>query len=253
MKCASDFRADAREALRGRWPLAVGTGLVATLLGGDMLGVNVLFSSAGNFRVQFSQENLQNLFNAGMGAGTLRILLPLLMGANILMLLWALVRFVLGGVVCLGYTRFNLNLIDGAPLRFDDLFSQLHRIGAGFCLRLLTGIFILLWSLLLVVPGIIAAFNYAMAPYLLLENPEMTVMEAISESKRMMYGHRWRLFCLRISFIGWDILDGLTLGIGGLWLGPYVNAAYSAFYRDLTGKSTGYSFDPTANYQPPQD
>ena len=98
----------------------------------------------------------------------------------------------------------------------------------------LRGLYTFLWMLLLVIPGIIAAFNYAMVPYVLAENPELTASEALARSKALMRGNRWRLFCLGFSFIGWGLLAGLTLGIGNLFLVPYQQAATAAFYRDIS-------------------
>ena len=74
-----------------------------------------------------------------------------------------------------------------------------------------------------------------MTGYILAENPDLSASEAIEQSKSMMAGNRWRLFCLHVSFIGWDILCSLTLGIGYLWLNPYKQAATAAFYREISG------------------
>jgi len=101
--------------------------------------------------------------------------------------------------------------------------------------KFLRTIYVLLWSLLFVIPGIIASFSYAMTDYILAENPEMSASEAISRSKEMMEGNRFRLFCLEFSFIGWSILCAFTLGIGNLWLTPYRQAATAAFYREVSG------------------
>ena len=90
-------------------------------------------------------------------------------------------------------------------------------------------------TLLLIIPGIMASYSYAMTGYILAEHPELTAGEAIAQSKAMMAGNRWRLFCLQFSFIGWDILCALTLGIGNLALRPYRHAAEAAFYRELCG------------------
>ena len=92
-----------------------------------------------------------------------------------------------------------------------------------------------LWSLLFVIPGIVAGYSYAMTGYILAEHPELTASEAIEQSKQMMSGNRFRLFCLQFSFIGWDLLCALTLGIGNLWLRPYKQAAEAAFYREVSG------------------
>ena len=93
------------------------------------------------------------------------------------------------------------------------------------------------------VPGILAGYSYAMTECILAENPELSAAEAMARSKELMAGHRWRLFCLQISFIGWSILAALTLGIGGLWLTPYRHTANAAFYREITGGRI--TFEPT--------
>lgn len=94
---------------------------------------------------------------------------------------------------------------------------------------------IMLWSLLLVIPGIVKAFAYAMTPYILVEHPEYSASEAIAASEKMMKGHKYDYFWLELSFIGWYILSVLTLGIGFLWLLPYAQCASAAFYNDLKG------------------
>ena len=101
----------------------------------------------------------------------------------------------------------------------------------------MTSLFVTLWSLLFIIPGIIASYRYALAPYLMTENPEIGVMEAISRSKELMRGNKARLFCLQFSFLGWILLCILTLGIGSLWLSPYMKAAEAAFYLDVTGRA----------------
>lgn len=82
-----------------------------------------------------------------------------------------------------------------------------------------------------------------MTEYILAEHPEFTASEAIDRSKQMMSGNRWRLFCMQFSFIGWDILSALTLGIGSLWVRPYKQAATAAFYREVSGtEQTAYTY-----------
>lgn len=83
-----------------------------------------------------------------------------------------------------------------------------------------------------------------MTDYILAENPDITASEAIERSKSMMYGNRWRLFCLQFSFIGWSILASLTFGIGNLWLTPYRQATTAAFYREISG--TAYAAEEVA-------
>ena len=158
----------------------------------------------------------------------------------------AAIHLFLGSVVGVGYSRFNLELVDHNDAGFEHLFKYFPWWANAVCTRLLKGLYVFLWSLLLVIPGIVASYSYAMTEYILAEHPEMTASEAIAASKEMMSGNRWRLFCLHVSFIGWAILCAFTLGIGNLWLNPYKNAATAAFYREISGTE-----QPTI--QSPQD
>ena len=143
--------------------------------------------------------------------------------------------FILGSVVKVGYARFNLNLTAGEKPPFETLFSYFPHWKTVAVAWLLQSVYVLLWMLLLVIPGIVASYSYAMTDYILAENPELTASEAIAQSKAMMEGNRWRLFCLRFSFVGWAILCAFTLGIGNLVLRPYERAAEAAFYREISG------------------
>ena len=227
---AADFRAAARRALTGRWLLAVLTGLVAALLGG----------ASGLMEFKVAASNGRVVGQVQLGMLTLNIS-PSLWGwmssMVILALAVSIAWYVLGSVIQLGYARFNLDLTGGADARLESLFDYFRWFKTAFCARFLTGLFIFLWSLLLVIPGIVASYTYAMVPYILAEDPDLTASEAIAASKRLMEGNRWRLFCLEFSFIGWAFLCAFTLGIGNLFLTPYRAAAKAAFYRDLRGQN----------------
>jgi uncharacterized membrane protein len=226
MYYASDFRRMAREALIGRWGLAVITSLVAGLLGAEY-GVNL---PDFEWRQEYS-----NLVSSDYGALFLSFFAAFFGFAFI----YGVVVFIIGSAIQLGYIRFNRNILDRANPQFMDIFSRFQIFGKAFLLRLLMTIFTFLWSLLFIIPGIIAAYSYAMAPYILEENPNMTASEAIAYSKDMMRGNKWRLFCLQISFIGWSILCLFTCGIGFLWLTPYTYMAEVAFFYDVSGKFSG--------------
>lgn len=160
-------------------------------------------------------------------------------------LVMAVVYFVLGSVVGVGYSRFNLDLADRQKEpEIGTLFGYFKHWKTTAAASFLQGLYVFLWSLLFIIPGIVAGYSYAMTNYILAENPELTASEAIEQSKQMMTGNRWRLFCLQFSFIGWSILCALTLGIGNLWLRPYEQAATAAFYREVSG--TEYIVDPVA-------
>lgn len=247
MKYAADFRAIARDALRGKWAIAVIVGLVAVLLGGagsegPKIKLNIEGGSA-NLGFEMAGQTIFSTggsLNSDVGA--------FLVGGAIYIMLVALViaaiHLFLGSVVGVGYSRFNLELVDHNDAGFEHLFNYFPYWANAVCTRLLKGLYVFLWSLLLIVPGIIASYSYAMTEYILAENPEMTASEVIAASKEMMEGNKWRLFCLQISFIGWSILCAFTMGIGNLWLNPYKNAATAAFYREISG-TWQTTFTPT--------
>lgn len=214
---SSDYRRIAREKLAGNWGPAILAAFVAALLGGLVIGIGFSFDIEVDEDIFYQLPDIVKTY--------------ILTSASIASTL-SLVHFIIGGVVRQGYVVYLLRQHDGRAPELRDLFSQFHRFGDGFCLALLRGIFIALWSLLFVIPGIVASYRYAMAPFILAENPDMTASEAIAASKQMMDGHKGELFLLDLSFIGWSILNVFTLGIGSLWLNPYVNAAYAAFYRE---------------------
>ena len=242
MKYAADFRASAREALRGKWGIAILTGLLATILGGVVSQGPELSFSYDDYglhaNLQLAGQKIYSL-----GGGTSPVFGALLAGGTLYLLLVGLVLaalfFTLGSVVGVGYARFNLNLLGGERPAVETLFAYFPYWKTTALTRLLQTLYVLLWSLLLlIVPGIMAAYSYAMTEFLLADNPDLTPSEALAQSKAMMYGNRWRLFCLQISFIGWSILANITV-IGGIFLTPYVETASAAFYRELTAPASG--------------
>ena len=117
--------------------------------------------------------------------------------------------------------------------RLFDGFDGFRRFGTAVAGYFLMTLFILFWMLLLVVPGLIAMYSYALTFWILAEEPEAGPLEAISRSNALMRGHRWQLFRLYWHFAGWFLLSVLTLGIGFFWLFPYVMMSTAEFYRQL--------------------
>ena len=246
MKYAADFRQIARDALSGKWTIAVLVGLVAMLLGGAGSGgpelkLNIDGSGAhANF--EFAGQTIFST-GGGLNSDIGAFLVGSAIYITIVAIVMAVVYFVLGSIISVGYARFNLNLVDRGNPSFETLFGYFSYWKTTAVARLLQSLYVLLWSLLFIIPGIMASYSYAMTEFILAEHPELTAGEAIAQSKVMMAGNRWRLFCLHFSFIGWDILCTLTMGIGHLWLRPYRQAADAVFYREITG--SGYvAFDP---------
>lgn len=149
--------------------------------------------------------------------------------------------FVVGGIAAvlligpftLGMAGISLRIIRGFPIETENLFEGFKDFARAFLCYLLIYIFTFLWSLLFIVPGIIKAFSYSMSYYIMLDRPDLSANEARKLSMALMEGHKWRLFCLMFSFIGWGLLCMLTMGILSLWVIPYVESSCAAFYQDL--------------------
>ena len=223
---ASDYRAKARENLAGNWPLSIGVAAVACLLGGLICGSDFLPDININIEGQ-TISSLSDLLSITLGAAGITAGFTSLLG---------LAQFILGGVIQLGHARFLLNQYDHRETQFSDLFSMFDYFGTGFCQAFLRSLYTFLWTLLFIIPGIVAGYRYAMTPYILAEHPDLTASEAIRASKAMMDGHKWELFCLHFSFIGWSLLCALTLNLGNIALNPYRSSAEAAFYRNLSAQ-----------------
>ena len=138
------------------------------------------------------------------------------------------------------YGAYRLLLVNGE----SDVTANTFRTAFGNYFHNVWGyvlmeIKLLLWTHLLIIPGIIKSFAYAMTPYILAENPEMRAIDAIHRSQDMMRGHKFDLFYLVLSFLGWMLLCIPTLGIGLLWLIPYVQTSMASFYEDVKSQHDG--------------
>ncbi len=260
------LRTRARTSLDGKWGLAVGVTLLALMLGGAATFPLTLDTTEWELHLWDLPPLLFELFKelvtsmirdigkffttaAAMIWGLFFLFWksPIEFFREISPLLWNCVRaslplwaiwFFVGSSIRLGLARFRLQLLDGqAPSSKTLFYAFKEDYFKALWLRVLRCLIILAWSLLFIVPGIIAAYRYAMADYALSENPAMSVTDALRESARMMRGNKWKLFCLRLSFIGWHLLCGLTLGIGELWLNPYIGQAEVAFYDEASGRA----------------
>ena len=230
MKSNQQFKNEALDALRGNWGKAVVLTLIYVLLACIVAGP-VSYQS---FQMQsYMQENAHSVYqmasliqdpmyqamsrklNGTSGMATLLeilIILPLSVGyANAM-------RKLLKG---------DNNLV---PNAFHIAFSNYwHKVWTMLWMSILIG----LWTLLLIIPGIIKSFSYAMTPFIVDEFPELSCTEAIHRSRMMMRGHKFDLFWLWLSFIGWGILCILTAGIGFIWLIPYMETSMASFYEEV--------------------
>ncbi|WP_251545686.1 DUF975 family protein [Limosilactobacillus caecicola] len=153
------------------------------------------------------------------------------------------IGMIVGGLIFAGYAYTFLDFTAGQ--RENNYFTAMFaaftsiRFIPVFLTWLLQTIFTFLWSLLLVIPGIIKALAYSQAFYiakdLLDSGQEVAATEAITKSRELMDGHKWEFFVLQLSFLGWALLCIFTFGIGFLWLRPYMQTTNALYYRQLAG------------------
>ena len=139
----------------------------------------------------------------------------------------------IAGPMLVGVSMFSLSLSRSENARLEQIFEGFKNYGTVLGAYLLMVLFIFLWMLLLIIPGIIAAIAYSQTFYILAEDDAIGSMDALKKSKEMMDGYKWKYFCLGLRFIGWALLCILTLGIGFLWLSPYIQISYAKFYEDI--------------------
>ncbi|MDE6293419.1 MAG: DUF975 family protein [Clostridiales bacterium] len=145
----------------------------------------------------------------------------------------AILLFVLEGPIQYGFATQSLNVVRGKMVDVKDVMAAQHRFADSVIAYFITAIYTFLWSLLFIIPGIIAAYSYSLTYYVMLDNPMLSPDQARRESMRLMQGHKWELFCLHFSFIGWILLCALTFGILTFWVMPYMQAATAEFYDCL--------------------
>ncbi len=149
-------------------------------------------------------------------------------------------------VVGVGFISFTLNISRHYPTEMADLADGFSVTFKVIAIAFLQGLFIALWSLLLIIPGIIAVYRYRMAYYILLDDPDKGPLQCIRESKELMNGHKKELFFLDLSFIGWALLISLSAGILGIWVLPYIYTTYAMFYNMLVYPDGVYPMPPIA-------
>jgi len=209
----ADLTARARETLQGNWGIAVGFSFLYIML------------------TQLCQLPMQFMQIIGMLLPEeLRIIFTI-----IIVVLMVVVIYAISGALQLGQSRFFLDVVRGEMLGIGRLFYGFKYFKKAACTYLLMLLIIMLWTLLLIIPGIMASFSYGMTFYVLADNPDMSTLEVLAFSKKIMYGNRFKLFMLGLRFIGWSILSIFTCYIGFLWLMPYMSTSFAAFYEDVRG------------------
>lgn len=174
--------------------------------------------------MQMARESLDG--NWILAVGTFLVYMLIVSGSSPLYL-------VLAGPFTLGLAGFTLSLSRKEEARVEQIFHGFQYFGNAVIAYLLMFFYIFLWSLLFIIPGIIASLSYSMTFYIMADDPTIRPQQALDKSKKMMNGYKWKFFCLGLRFIGWFILCMITFGIGFLWLIPYIQVSAAKFYEDL--------------------
>ncbi len=144
----------------------------------------------------------------------------------------------IGGLLCtgpllVGLSWFYINLVEGQNTKIDLVFEGFNACFVNSFVAYLVSSLLIGLGMLVIVPGIILALNWSQYPFILKENPQMDGWDALKRSRDMMQGHRWEFFVLGLSFFGWGLLVLITFGLAALYVSPYMQATYAAYYSRL--------------------
>jgi uncharacterized membrane protein len=181
--------------------------------------------------MQMARESLKGKWGLAIGTFVIYILISIVL--QIIPIFGPIAGLIISGPFALGLSIFLLNISRNQEAKLEQIFHGFNNFGTSLGAYLLMILFIILWLLLLIVPGIIAALSYSMTFFIIADDPSIGPMDAIDKSKKMMYGYKWKYFCLGLRFLGWALLCILTLGIGFLWLIPYMQVSCCKFYDDI--------------------
>lgn len=153
---------------------------------------------------------------------------------------------IVSGLLSVASARYFIGRVRG-NIEPSQIESSIDGIRNNVLGSLLTGIlynvFVAIGSMIFVIPGIIFSYSFSMAFYVINDHPEMTAMEALRESRRLMNGHKMQYFILNLSFIGWMLLGSLCFGVGTLWATAYMSTANAVFYEELIANDASYVAD----------
>lgn len=144
-------------------------------------------------------------------------------------------------VFIFGMKIIYLNLTMQQSAKVEKIFEGFNDFGRVFCLGFFQNILIFLWSLLFIIPGIIKEISYSMSYYIAIDNPNLSPMDTITESQKIMDGHKMDYFILMLSFIPWILLVGITFGIAAIYVIPYIETTTANFYNIVKRESSIYN------------
>ncbi|SEU29612.1 Protein of unknown function [Lacrimispora sphenoides] len=149
-------------------------------------------------------------------------------------IIFLVINIVVSTIIQFGYQSYCLKVANrDDTMSYGDLFGSVRYLLKALGLILMVSLLTFLWTLLLIIPGIIAAYRYSQAVIIMVEDPSKGIMQCIRESKEMMVGHKWEFFVLELSFILWQLLGLVTCGIAFIYVYPYMKVTFTNFYNAI--------------------
>ena len=208
-----ELKTNAKSSLQGKWGEAI---LLMIIMGAIFFAISCVSMIGGGTATYLS--TLNNDSGASMGFAQI---------------LSYILQIIASATLTLGSVSFYLKLSRNEAVTFKELFSKANLWLLFIGVSIMTAIFTTLWSLLFIIPGIIATYRYAMVNYIMIDNPELGVLGSIRRSKEIMYGHKLDYFVLQLSFIGWLLLSVLTCGLLLFYVTPYMSVTTANFYNSI--------------------
>ena len=219
-----EFKHQARKRLRKSWTVPV----LITLI------FYVIFFMINKDTFEFSMPDFSNIENFSYSYSF--NVSPSDENAT-LSLLTSLINIMIYGIFGIAFAKFYLDMRQKDKMQFQDFLNNLSMFVRGILGQLWMTLWIVLWSFLFFIPGIVKTFAYSQMHYILAEYPEVSVTEAMKISMKITKGYKWDLFIMYLSFLGWMILSILTFGIGFLWLKPYMELSFANAYKFMLGNA----------------
>ncbi|API88656.1 hypothetical protein BKP56_04850 [Marinilactibacillus sp. 15R] len=233
MLSVGEIRSTARQILNGKWKDAALLNVIPVLIA--IIFTGEASNTLDFFGIEFFDQNVVNEATE--------------YGMNNFINFKSIIVDLVTILFATGVAFTLLDLVRNSHSKIDPLSDSLRIFKQGHVIQVLaiyiiTGFFVILWSLLLIIPGIIASLAYSQAYYIYKDSEangeNLTVMDCISRSKELMAGYKGKLFLLELSFIGWHLIGALTFGLGYLFITPYIQTAKAVFYNDLLDNSQVY-------------
>lgn len=228
-----EIKATGKAAFKNNyWPCVLVSLIMVVIAGGTTVSTRTQDNNIDQ-QMQQMHQSAQHTVELTQGQ-TIAVVIAVLTAIGLFLAVVILLDIFLFNPINVGcYTFFRKNVAEGGA-KIDTIKSGFGDYGHTFGTMFLTDLYVLLWSLLFIIPGLIKSYSYCMVPYILKDQPELSANEVITRSRQLMDGHKWNAFVLDLSFIGWLLLTILTLGLAGVfWTFPYMDNTHAALYLKL--------------------